>query len=77
VERETLSRPVAERYAGWDAGLGSAILAGRETLASLESKVASGAIDPRPVSGRQEELENAVNQVIWTADQAARVGAAR
>jgi hypothetical protein len=30
--------------------------------------VAEGGIDPRPVSGRQEELENAVNQRVWSAD---------
>ena len=33
------------------APLGTAILDGRETLASLEARVASGEIDPRPVSG--------------------------
>ena len=69
VERETLSRPLAERYAGWDGPLGRAILGGGETLASLEAKVASGEIDPAPRSGRQEELENAVNGVLWTADR--------
>ena len=74
VERETLSGPLAERYAGWDGDLGAAILDGRESLASLEAKVASGAIDPRPVSGRQEELENAVNRVLWTADRGAPAG---
>jgi xylose isomerase len=67
VERETLSKPLAERYAGWDGALGRAILDGGETLASLEARVASGDIDPAPRSGRQEELENAVNQVLWTA----------
>jgi len=79
LERETLSGPLAARYAGWNGSLGRAILDGSETLASLEGRVASGEIDPKPVSGRQEELENAVNQVIWTADQGARVesGASR
>ena len=67
VERETLSKPLAERYAGWDGALGRAILDGTESLASLEAKVASGGVDPTPRSGRQEELENAVNQVLWTA----------
>jgi xylose isomerase len=67
VERETLSGPLAERYAGWDGPLGRAILDGGASLASLEAKVASGEIDPAPRSGRQEELENAVNQVLWTS----------
>ena len=40
VERETLSGPLAERYAGWSAELGSGILGGGESLASLEARVA-------------------------------------
>ncbi len=71
VERETLSAPLAERYRDWDGPLGSAILEGRETLASLEAKVASGEIDPKPVSGRQELLENVVNRRVWAADRQA------
>jgi xylose isomerase len=70
VEQQTLSAPVEERYAGWNGPLGAAILDGRETLGSLEARVASGEIDPRPVSGGQERLENAVNQVLWSADRA-------
>jgi xylose isomerase len=73
LESRTLSDRVEERYAGWSGTLGRAILDGHESLASLEGKVASGEIDPEPVSGRQELLENLVNQAIWTADEAARV----
>ncbi len=68
VEEETLSAPRAARYAGWSADLGRAILRGSETLASLEAKVAGGEIDPQPVSGRQEQLENRVNEVIWSTE---------
>ena len=53
------------RYANWSGDLGSAILDGTETLASLEAKVAAGDIDPQPVSGKQEALENLVNRTIW------------
>ncbi len=67
VERETLSAARAARYAGWDGELGRAILGGGETLPSLEARVAAGEIDPSPVSGRQELLENRVNQAIWSA----------
>ncbi len=65
IEEETLTGPRERRYAGWSKPLGTGIMDGSESLVSLESKVASGAIDPRPVSGRQEALENAVNRVIW------------
>jgi xylose isomerase len=65
IEQGTLSAPLAERYAGWEDDLGKGILDGTETLESLEARVAAGEIDPDPVSGRQELLENRVNRVIW------------
>jgi len=34
-------------------------------IAELEERVTSGAIDPSPVSGRQEQLENLVNRTLW------------
>jgi len=70
IERGRLDEMREARYAGWSGALGSAILDGSETLASLEAKVASGTIDPRPVSGRQELLENVVNQSTWAAESA-------
>jgi xylose isomerase len=66
VESETLSGPRDERYAGWSSDLGTSILGGSESLDSLEAKIASGEIDPDPVSGGQELLENRVNRIIWT-----------
>ena len=68
VERGELAALKAERYAGWDGPLGSAILDGAETLESLQGKVASREVDPRRVSGHQEKLENLVNQSIWRTD---------
>ena len=53
------------RYAGWSGDLGTRILSGDTDLAALEALVASGDIDPVPVSGRQEALENLVNRTIW------------
>ena len=69
VEQETLSGPLAERYAGWSDDLGRQILEGNETLESLEAKVMSGDVDPAPVSGRQELLENRANRVIWSQEK--------
>jgi xylose isomerase len=65
IETEALSRPLADRYAGWSSDLGTSIIGGAESLDTLEAKVASGEIDPAPVSGGQESLENRVNRVIW------------
>jgi xylose isomerase len=66
VERDDLGARKDARYAGWDGELGTAILGGGESLESLEAKVASGEIDPHPVSGGQESLENVVNHRIWS-----------
>jgi xylose isomerase len=67
IESETLSGPLENRYAGWSGDLGASILAGEETLESLEARVVAGEIDPTPVSGNQELLENRVNRVIWSS----------
>jgi xylose isomerase len=67
VENETLSKPKAERYAAWAGGLGATIRSRSESLESLEAKVRSGELNPSPVSGRQELLEERVNRVIWTS----------
>jgi len=69
VEAETLSKPLAARYAGWDGPLGRAILGGDASLADLHTKVDAGEIDPKPVSGGQERLEALVNRRIWNADR--------
>ncbi len=68
IETETLSGPKTARYAGWDTGLGNRINNGSETLTSLADRVELGEIDPQPVSGRQELLENRVNRRIWGVD---------
>ncbi|MBW2273769.1 MAG: xylose isomerase [Deltaproteobacteria bacterium] len=53
-----------ERYAGWSAGLGKAILAGELDLAALSRRVDEAGLEPEPVSGRQEQLENLVNRYL-------------
>jgi xylose isomerase len=60
------------RYAGWDGTLGAAILDGSLGLADLEARVTSGEIDPAPVTGAQERLENLVNQRIWSVGRDGR-----
>jgi xylose isomerase len=73
IEQHTLDRPRQARYSGWDGELGRQIGSGQLSLTDLEQRVAAGEIDPRPVSGRQELLENLVNQRIWAAER--RTGA--
>jgi xylose isomerase len=79
VESGMMERLRTERYAGWTGDLGRSILTGDVLLEVLAGRVLSGEIDPQPVSGRQELLENIVNQQIWAADRVAatRTGADR
>ena len=65
IEDGTLDTARDARYAGWNSGLGSAIEDGTADLADLEARVAAGSIDPSPVTGRQEQLENLINRTIW------------
>jgi xylose isomerase len=50
-----------ERYTGWQTGPGENFATG-STLESIESYVLENNINPSPVSGRQEILENLVNR---------------
>lgn len=66
LESGALSNAVEARYAGWSGSLGTEIMTSA-TLASLEDYVATTDLDPAPVSGEQERLENAVNRAIWNS----------
>jgi len=59
-----LARQLAARYQGWDGTEGRAILKGKRSLADLAARVERRAIEPRPVSGRQERLENLLNTYL-------------
>jgi xylose isomerase len=65
IEDGSLEELRAERYAGWDGDLGTAVLGGNVSLAELERRVADGEVAPERRSGHQEMLENLVNQHIW------------
>ncbi len=59
-----LERLRAERYAGWRGKRAQEMLAGRYGLEEIETHVREAAINPEPVSGRQERLENLVNSYL-------------
>jgi len=61
-----LERFRAQRYAGWDGDLGRRIHDRGTGLAALADVALHDDLNPAPVSGRQELLENEVNRVIWT-----------
>jgi xylose isomerase len=70
IESGELEALRTARYAGWTGDLGRSILSGDALLEVLAGRVLSGEIDPKPVSGRQEQLENVVNRQIWAAKRA-------
>jgi xylose isomerase len=65
IQDDVLASFKGKRYAGWDAALGRQILEGEFTLESLAQLATERNLAPRPVSGRQEWLENRVNQVLY------------
>ncbi len=67
VEDGRLAAAVQQRYAGWDSGIGREILDGKQSLADLWQRSVAAAVDPAPVSGRQEQLENWVSQCLERA----------
>ena len=64
IEDGSLTRHVDERYASWDGEEGRAVLGGARSLEDLAARVESAGLDPQPVSGRQEYLENLVNRFV-------------
>ncbi|GAA4766430.1 xylose isomerase [Stakelama sediminis] len=51
-----------ERYAGWDGELGQAI--GQKNLSEIADLAVERDLNPKPVSGRQERLENLINRFV-------------
>jgi xylose isomerase len=55
---------VADRYASWNSPENKAMLAGKESLDAIAIRSEERNIDPRPQSGRQEQLENLVSRYL-------------
>ena len=60
-----LQSAVDKRYAGWNTEFGKNILTGKSSLEDLAKFVETSGIDPKPISGQQEYLENLVNSYIY------------
>ena len=59
-----LAEFVKQRYASWDSGIGAKIEAGKTGLAELESYMLKQGEAAPNTSGRQEFLENLINEFI-------------
>ena len=64
IEEGTLPGFVDERYRGWSGGEAQKMLSGGYTLSDIEGYVRESNVNPEPVSGRQEYLENVVNRFV-------------
>jgi xylose isomerase len=61
IEDGALAGHVDQRYASWDSEEGRAVLDGARSLDDLAARVE---LEPQPVSGRQEYLENLINRFV-------------
>ena len=63
VQEKTFEKFVTDRYAGWDEALGQKIESGKLGLEELEAYTLENG-EPEVRSGRQEMLENILNEYI-------------
>ncbi|MGU3575292.1 xylose isomerase [Brucellaceae bacterium C25G] len=64
IEDRALSTHLHERYAGWEKPQADNMLKGKMTLEEIATYVKTSRIEPQPVSGKQEYLENIVNRYV-------------
>ncbi|MFA0069183.1 xylose isomerase, partial [Vibrio breoganii] len=65
LENDVLGKLTSERYASWNDDLGKKILGGEMNLEQVAKFAQEKNIAPKMVSGRQEHLENIVNNFIY------------
>jgi len=64
VQDNALEGPREARYAGWDSAGGKAMLAEGATLDGIAAEAEAKQLNPQPVSGQQEKLENIVSRYV-------------
>ena len=64
LEEGRLEAARASRYAGWQGEAAQAMLAPGARLDQIADAAVACGLDPQPVSGRQEQLENLVNRYV-------------
>ena len=55
---------LAERYASWKTPEAEAMLDGKVSLEEIAAKAEKDAIQPKPLSGKQEQLENLLSRKV-------------
>ncbi len=64
LEADALEGPRRARYAGWESDAAQGMLAKGATLEGIAATAEAKDLDPQPVSGAQEKLENIVGRFI-------------
>ncbi|WP_339640396.1 xylose isomerase [Jannaschia helgolandensis] len=64
IEDDSLEGPRRVRYAGWEGEAAQAMLAKGATLDGIAADAEARDVNPQPVSGAQEKLENIVNRYL-------------
>lgn len=64
IEDGTLSGFVEGRYAGWKSDFSQDVIQGMVSLEQVADKVLADNFNPKPISGRQEYLENLINRFV-------------
>jgi xylose isomerase len=64
VEDGKLAAVVDQRYARWDEPKNKKMLSGKMSLADIAERVEKEKLDPQPVSGRQEAIENLIGRYL-------------
>lgn len=64
IEDGRLESNRKQRYAGWQSDFAQDMLSGKVTMEEISARVLSENLDPQPVSGGQEKLENLVNRFL-------------
>lgn len=64
IERGRIADMKKQRYSGWDGALGQEMMSGNASLSSIADKAAKEGLNGSHSSGRQEFLENLINQSI-------------
>ncbi len=64
LAQDTLGDFIKKRYAGWHTGFGKEIIEGKFTFEQIAEKALRDNLDPKPQSGKQEFLENALNDYL-------------
>lgn len=64
IEDKALSAPLEKRYEGWSDPDAAKMLDGSYSLEDISTWALDTGLDPQPVSGRQERLENIVNRYV-------------